>query len=837
VDSLGSLEGPLHREFPLMILYGTVVDPSIAHTLMDVDESKVNLIEKPRSAQIEEELSEDKQEIQTSTPSKPADHKPERNLPRVPAQQKAPSEPSPTSQDTSLRVQVQLLEALMNLAGELVLSRNQLLEALGIGETRAVQASAQRINLVTSELQEAIMQTRMQSIGNIFNKFPRVVRDLAKSLGKEVRLDLSGKEVEMDKTIIEGLSDPLTHMVRNSVDHGIETPDVRKAQGKDPVGQVQLSAYHEAGQVVIEISDDGKGIDVDRIAAGAVSRGLMTQEQVRAMSKRELLSLIFLPGMSTAEKVTDVSGRGVGMDVVKTNLDRLGGTVEIETAVGGGSKFRIRLPLTLAIIPCLLVSCENQRFAIPQVGVQELIRIPVADIQKRIETVGEAQVLLLRDTLVPIVHLAEVLGIERTYYDPKDGLRKPDRRENLADRRSRKQGLFESAEIPSDSEQETSENRLGSDRRYRADSDLNIVIVSAGPITYGLVVERLHETVEIVVKPLGKHLKSLKEYAGATIMGDGRVALILDVGGLASIASLNSVGGSTRAQELHDARSAESLADTQTLLLFRNSAEEPASVPLNLVKRIERIEAAQVQTLAGQRIMQYGGVNLPLFTLGDVANVASFDLSGELVVLISQVSNREVGVLAQGPLDVVEAALIQEQTHLRQDGILGSIIINGVSTILVDIFELVECAKPDWAAERKDQSPTKTTDAGLITILLAEDSEFFRNQVTRFLEGDGYKVLPTEDGEFAWECLLKNADQVNLVVTDIEMPRLNGLELTRRIRSESRFSQLPIVGLTSLAADEDIVRGKTAGINEYLIKLDKENLLKSIGRLVSEIRK
>ena len=350
----------------------------------------------------------------------------------------ATAQPAPAvnAGESTLRVSVEVLETLMNLAGELVLSRNQLREALSRRDERAVNASSQRINLVTSDLQEAIMQTRMQPIGNVFGKFPRVVRDLARTLGKEVRLDMEGRDVELDKTLIEGLSDPLTHMVRNAVDHGIEVPADRARVGKRTEGVVRLRAFHEAGQVVIEIGDDGKGLDPARIAASALKKGLITPEKVKGLSDKDKAALIFLPGLSTAEKVSDVSGRGVGMDVVKTNLDRLGGKVEIDSEPGRGSLFRIKLPLTLAIIPSLIVTVQDERFAIPQVNVVELIRIAADQVKKRIEVVGDAEVLVLRGSLIPIVRLADVLGQQRAYTDPGTGRPEVDRRERLADRRS-----------------------------------------------------------------------------------------------------------------------------------------------------------------------------------------------------------------------------------------------------------------------------------------------------------------------------------------------------------------------------------------------------------------
>ncbi len=344
--------------------------------------------------------------------------------------------------ETSLRVHVSLLDSLMNLAGELVLSRNQLLQTIGSDDLRNAEAVGQRIDLITSELQEAIMLTRMQPIGNVFNKFPRVVRDLAKKLNKTIDLTIVGKDVELDKTIIEAINDPLTHLVRNSVDHGIELPADRKKKGKSERGVVILKAYHEAGQVVIEICDDGKGLDGEALAASAVNKGLITVEQAQAMSDKEKVNLIFLPGFSTAATITDVSGRGVGMDVVKTNLDQLGGNVDIISEKGAGTTISIKLPLTLAIIPCQIIETGGERYAIPQVNLEELLRIPANQVKERVERVGDAEVVRLRGTLLPLIRLSDVIGIDRTYYDPVTDEVKEDRRVHIADRRSKESPMF-----------------------------------------------------------------------------------------------------------------------------------------------------------------------------------------------------------------------------------------------------------------------------------------------------------------------------------------------------------------------------------------------------------
>lgn len=734
--------------------------------------------------------------------------------------------------ETSLRVHVSLLDQLMTLAGELVLSRNQLLQSITSGDHRSSETAGQRIDLITSELQEAIMLTRMQSIGNVFNKFPRVVRDLAQTLGKRVELTLEGKDVELDKTIIEAIGDPLTHLVRNSVDHGIEVPSVRQQAGKNPTGQIFLKAYHEAGQVNIEISDDGKGLDGNRLAVKAVEKGLITEDQAKLMSMREKVNLIFLPGFSTAEKITDVSGRGVGMDVVKTNLDQLGGIIDIDSEMGKGTTIRIKLPLTLAIIPCQIVLTGGERYAIPQVNLEELLRIPAEQVRNRIERVGNADVVRLRGNLLPLIRLADVIEVETEYMDPKTGEYKLDRRKSIADRRSKKSPLFadESQEITEDvpaQERRQQSAHAPKERRFHADSALNIVVVSTGAMKYGLVVDELNDSEEIVVKPLGRDLKKCKGYAGATIMGDGRVALILDVSNLAQMAGLMSVEATSRAAEVAEAEmeARRNSQDKQALLIFRNAEDEQFTAPLNLVERIEKIKKTDVENVGGKRVIKYRGGTLPLFSIDEVASVKPLADLENMLVIVFVVANREVGLLAMGPVDAQDVNLTIDGTTLRQEGIMGSAIINDQTTLLVDIFEIVKTLNPQWFVTPEMH---QNEEGEAPTILFAEDSSFFRNQVKGSMEKEGFNVIEAEDGVIAWDLLQENADSVSLVVTDIEMPNMDGFSLTKQIKQSPAYSHLPVIALTTLAGEEDIAQGKKVGIDDYQIKLDREKLLNSI---------
>jgi two-component system, chemotaxis family, sensor kinase CheA len=795
LDSAGTLDDEPSNQLILEVLYATVLEPDMLQGLVDVPPERVRLIDKDGAIR---SLAEPVPVLA----ARPATAKPLVEAAPLPASTPVPvttplpvatpvedapkaiaATPVPAS-ETTIRLNVTLLDSLMTLAGELVLSRNQLNESLARQDDRGIRSGAQRVSLVTSELQEVVTLTRMQPVGSLFSKFPRLLRDLARDLAKDVQLKIEGGEVEIDKTILEGLSDPLTHMVRNAVDHGIEPPLERTAAGKLATGTVTLKASHQAGQVVIEISDDGKGLAAEKIAASSIAKGLVTREQVQGMSEREKMALVFLPGVSTAERISDISGRGIGMDVVKTNLDRLGGKIEIDSAPGRGSRFRIKLPLTLAIIPSLLVSDGGQRFAIPQVNVGELIRIPAAQVGERTDRVGDALVLNVRDRLVPLLHLADALGVPRP---------------------------------------ETSSRAL------------NVVLVDAGTFEYGLVVEELHDTVEIVVKPLGRHMKGLHDYAGATILGDGRVAVILDVAGLAARANLTA--GTAEASARQAVQESSARSELHSLLVFHNAPAETCAVPIEQVSRIERVRPAQVLNLGGRRTMQYCGASLPLVSLHDTAPVGELTGEQQWVVIVFERLGHPLGLLAAEPLDMVEAALNIDTVTLRQRGIAGSAVLKDRTILLLDIFELADAARPQGkAAEPQQAVGGVAAGEGALTVLVADDSDFFRGQIQRLIEATGCRVLAAQDGQAAWEILDRHSSEVDLVATDIEMPRLDGLALTRQIRADRRFAGLPVIALSSLAGEEEIARGMAAGVDEYQIKLNKDELTESIRKAAARKR-
>ena len=724
----------------------------------------------------------------------------------------------------------------MNLAGELVLSRNQLLQGVTSANEKATEQSSQRIDMITSELQEAIMKTRMQPIGNIFTKFTRIVRDMSRDLEKSIDLKIEGQEVELDKTILESINDPLTHLIRNSVDHGIESPVERERAGKDATGKIELKAFHEAGQVNIEISDDGKGLDPETISAVAFSKGLVTENQIAEMSEKEQIELIFMAGFSTAEQVTDVSGRGVGMDVVITNIELLGGIIELDSTPGKGTTTQIKLPLTLAIIPSQIAAVGDEKYAIPQVNLDELLRIPAGEIKTKVEKVGDASVVRLRGELLPLLNLTEVLGIEKTFVNPEDNIEYSDRRKNVADRRSKQleENEDNSMEDILDDDTKTDQpesipERKKEDRRYHASSALNIAVVSAGAFKYGLVVDELLDSEEIVVKPVGRHLKKCAAYAGATIMGDGRVALILDISSLAQMADLTAITKKKQVKKAVDAKK-DQASEKVALLTFRNDESEYFAAPLNLVERIERIALSSIEDVGNRKVVQYRGGALPLYEISQAADVKPLPTREQQEVIVFKVKEKELGLMVTPPVDALEINLEIDESTLRQSCITGSMIINEKTTLLIDIFEFMKEMNPEWFQKDFDTKEQLLEEGSQKTILFAEDSAFFRNQVKSFMAEDGFIVLEAEDGQIAWELLKERSEDIDIVVTDLEMPNMDGFELTKKIKETPEYSHFKVIALTSLASESHIQKGRKVGIDEYEIKLDREKLMKLIKR-------
>lgn len=699
--------------------------------------------------------------------------------------ERVPLRPGTNPTENYIRVSVNTLDQMMNLAGELVLNRNRLLQFVGSCQDSRIESVSAGIDQVTSKLQEAVMQTRMQPVGTVFSRFRRIVRDLSAKLGKNCELDIEGSDVEVDKSVIEAIGDPLTHLIRNSVDHGVELPSVRAKRGKRTKARIRLAAYHQGGKVRIDIDDDGGGIDTKRLIESVVSRNLMTVEEAEELSEREAMELVFHPGLSTAAAVTELSGRGVGMDVVRTNIEKFGGSVEIESEHLQGTTIRIVLPLTLAIVPSLIVSFGKQFFAIPQVNIRELVRVPMEERNDRIKTIKGVEVLRLRGELLPLIRMAEALRLK----DPP---------------------------VPYDAKLEI--------------QPTNIVILESGQTRYGLVVQNMEDSEEIVVKPLGRHLKSCPSYAGATILGDGHIALILDIAGIASKAHITS----SKAKESEpDFDPKLERLDQQSLLLFANHPSEQFAIPMGLVSRIERVRADQVELIGNQEVIKYRDGILPLMRVEQAISSMPTEMNNKLNVIVIALAHREVGLVASEIRDIKDVAMNLDPASLPERGVMGTLVINKVATRILEILDMVRTVHPIWIPEQEFCTNSHRTGRTK-KILFSEDSTFFRNYLGNYLIELGYDVVDVENGFIAWEYLLKHHDEVGLVLTDIEMPALNGFELCQRIRQTPNVQHLPVIALSALADDDALRRARQVGFDDYLVKVDRGKLCESIKQLMSK---
>ena len=867
VAQVGTLDDEdLQITLPMFALFSTIVEEDLIGSVTRLDDKQIQVI--PENYEQPEEVPEQTKEIIVENVSETTDQTKTQTQTKPdvqPINQKVQTPPKTTKskiisnkdekptlkKSDSLRVKVNVLDQLMNKAAQLVLARNQLIQAREVNNRRILDVATKEIDKVSSELQDAIMLTRMQPVNTVFTKLPRVIRDLAKELGKEIELVMEGKEVELDKTMLEGLGDPLLHIVRNSADHGIETPEIRAQKGKPEQGTILLKAYHESGLVNIEIIDDGKGIDPDRIAISAIQKGLYTEKEIEAMSDEEKINLVMLPGFSTAEEVTDVSGRGVGMDVVRSNIDKMGGTVRIKSIKDVGSTITIKLPLTLAIISSLLIKASGQRYAVPQVNVSEVLTIARKDLDERVKKIGDAEVLILRGELVPLIQLNELLEIELKFLNPKTGEKDIDRRKNIVDERI----VEEEAEYSKTSKDV--DERRHDDIKTR----INIIIVNSGTYKYGLVVDELQDNVEIVVKPLGVHLKQFREYAGATILGDGTVSLILDISGLAHKAELHSFASTKNQKNIilkkeHHENAKDAV--NKTMLLFRNAPEEHCALPLSNVTRLEKIKASDIEIVGGKKVIQYRGGSLPVYALEEATSVGMLEDTEDLIVIVFNVNGNEVGLLTVPPVDAENLNLMIDDRNSHMTGVDGTAIINDNTVLIINVDEIMQVLNPQWYVEDKQQyQPQMKTQQSMQNqiveevieeieevretpkvqqkpggksgkILIVEDSSFFLAQISKLIQNEGYSVVEAMDGQEAWQKLNENKNDIVMVVTDLEMPVMDGFELTKKIKSSQQFSHLPVLALTSLAEESQVEKGKKVGIDDYQIKLDKIKLLQSI---------
>ena len=711
----------------------------------------------------------------------------------------------------SVRVSVELLNDLLNMVGEMVLKRNQLLRiSQNAGrDVPSLDVVAQDIDALTTSLQEKVMKTRMQPISNVFNKFPRIVRELSRKMQKEVELVMEGMNVELDRSMIESLLDPITHLIRNALDHGIEMPSIRITKNKEATGTVRMYAYHESGRVILDISDDGAGIDIEKIIAKVVAKDWASKKELSLMREQEILNFIMRPGFSTAEQVTDISGRGVGMDVVKTNIEKLGGKVEIHTEVGHGTIFRLILPLTLAIISSFIVEAEDLVFAFPQASVKELVLIePEKRRDKRIEFVNSIPLLRLRNELLPIFCLSDVLGLS----------------ENSSDKHTVSGESF----------------FADTERTFR------IMVIKSGSLRYGLSVDAIYDTEEILVKPVPATLKTRGYYSGVTILGDGRIAMIIDPEMLRCEADLctlkeGNITMQTRVEPVIDKKNS---GEEQHLLLFKCSGDEMLGIDLAMVSRIEEVDVSHIQKFGAKQYLAFRGQTIRIIRPENYLPISKkkHSKASKVYVIMPKLVKHPIGIVAEKIHDVILMAIQLDDSGICGKKIIGSTLVGDTIVTLLNIYELFEEAAPEYYAKPvtgKKQAVQMST-AGMVNeskraiVLLVEDTPFFLKLTKSYLESDGYEVLTAENGREALDLLLTM--KVDVVVSDIEMPIMTGIELVRAIRANDQLKHLPVIAVTSLTSDEDVQKGKRAGFDIYEFKLDRGRLLESIKKVLGNAK-
>jgi two-component system chemotaxis sensor kinase CheA len=683
--------------------------------------------------------------------------------------------------EESVRLPVSLLDELMDLAGELVLGRNQLLMLADDvkDEINGFVPALRNIDRVATGLRDKVMSTRLQPLGNLFVKFQRIIRDLAADLGKQIDLKISGAEVELDKSLIEILSDPLMHIVRNCADHGLEPPSERERLGKPPMGRITLEASHQAGRVFVRVADDGRGMDADRVRAKAVERGLVRAEDAEGMSTRQVLRFIFTPGFSTADQVSNVSGRGVGMDVVKSNIEKVGGSIDIDSRLGQGTVITLCLPLTVAVVPAMIVRVKDRLFAVPQVHLEELVKLR-ADLP--LSQVRGADVLRLRDRLLPVVDMAELLELQED--DPA--------------RIHRRTGGY-------------------------------VAVMKNNQDRFGLLLDELLDEEEIVVKALNEHLKACPCYSGSTILGDGRIVLILDTAGIVNYAGLEFM----EADNEHLARQEElqrrQVTETQHLLLFRNAESDLFAINQELVHRIEKVRTADIRRVAQKEFVTYRDEALRLIRLEDYLPVDGPAEEPEFVyILVPKLVKKPMGIVCTAVEDAVDVNVELDHVNIKGTGVMGSAVLDDRVTVFLDIYSLFEAVDPH--TYRWDQGESVLRGR---RILLAEDTVFFRALVSQYLESLNCRVDVAQDGIEAWDMLRHR--RYDMLVTDLEMPGMDGFELTEHVRASDRLRDMPIVALSSISKERYLTRALEAGVDAYESKIDKEQLRTTLENLALQL--
>ena len=706
---------------------------------------------------------------------------PEDKSPVPQAQTQALAGVKANAQGETIRVKLDLLDRLMELTGEIVVARNQLLQQFSESHNKMALTSMAHM---ISDLQQVVLQTRMQAVGGTFTKFNKIVRDLSKQLDKPFRIVIKGDETELDRSIIESLSDPLTHLIRNCADHGVERPEERLALGKDSVATIWLEAKNEGGQVIITVEDNGRGIDAVKVKQKALASNLISQTQADVMTVNEAANLIFHPGLSTAEQVTSLSGRGVGMDVVKATIEKLGGTIELETHLGSGTKIIIYLPTTLTIMSSLIVRVGEDRFAIPHSDLLEVIMVRPED-EFQIESIRGQDVYRLRGQLIPVLDL------------------------NIIASGNHDVGL-----------------------KLSTASEKLFLVLKSGNTQFGFRIDSIDHSEEIVIKPLPQILKKLSFYAGSSILGDSDVAMVLSANGICQSQNLHKQDLSDRFGKRKSMTNMQliELQEKQDLMVFKYATDEQFAVPLSLVYKVEIIDRRQIETISKKHFIHLEGKNILLIYLDQYLNLKPLpDDLEHLYIFTTKIKKFEVGIVTSSIEESIHTRLDLDTPPMNESIILGVTKIHEKLTFLLDLFSLAEKVSPDIFKTRAfTEAPVKKR------LLVVDDTPFFRDLEKKYFESIGFEVSLAFNGQEALDLLKAKPSSFDLVVTDIVMPVMDGYGLLKSIQSSPNLSHLPVIALTSFAQEENQEKAKTAGFYGYALKTNKETILQAVSSFIEE---
>lgn len=685
--------------------------------------------------------------------------------------------------DSVVKVNVRLLDQIMDMVGELVVNRNQILQYAGRTEDFELQKLTHQLDVITSELQNEIMSTRMQPVGQVLNKFERVVRDLSRAQGKKINLSISGQETELDKTLIEAIKDPLTHLIRNAVDHGIENPSDRIAGKKNETATLRLMAFHENGKVSIKIQDDGRGINAEKIKAKAIEKGILTKEIADKMGQKDIVNLIFAPGFSTAEKVTDISGRGVGMDVVKTNIERIGGEIDIETFVAKGTTITLRIPLTLAIIPSLTVLAGASSFCIPQLNIVEFVLLDKYQHKNSLHQMHGVSFFRLREKLVPLYRLTNILDTKKR----------------------NKSDDFSDIDL------------------------LNIVVVNGDGQEFGIVVDHINDIEEIVVKPLSKSIKEIELYSGATVMGNGEIALILDTSSIIKKINPNKVKSEQKAKE-DFGLSIFKNDGARDFLLFSLRDNKKYGIALSFIERIEEIPKSALNFAGGRIFIKYRDEVMPLIDVQRQINEGmQLEFQSEMVqILVVHAQGHLIGLIVENVFDTVSIFKDIDEFANNHPALLGTVFLNEEPVLILNMTPIVNTLLVKHSSVQKS-----------VILHHVDDSKMHRDIFKSIIETEfpDYFRYQSFDGSVAYLDFLNNsksalASEKIVLVTDIDMPVHNGWEMLERIEQNNYQLNMKTLSLTSRDHLDDRERSKELGVIGHLKKFNKKDIVQSIRKCI-----